>query len=126
MARCGLAPRSPLDKHRSVNALCESFFATLECELLDRFRFPTPLNARAAVFDFIEGWYNTHRRHSALAYDSPLHFEQRHRPQAMLEAPLDAAGPVDAKNASTSPLGNGLRPFPTAPTGDTPSLQDTM
>ena len=108
------------------NALCESFFATLECELLARVTFPTPLNARAAVFDFIEGWYNTQRRHSALAYDSPLHFKQRHRPQAMPEAPMEAAGPVDAKNASTSPLENVIRTFPTAPTGDTPSLQDTM
>jgi hypothetical protein len=40
------------------NALCESFFATLECELLDRRRFPTQAEARTAVFDFIEGWYN--------------------------------------------------------------------
>jgi putative transposase len=38
------------------NALCESFFATLECELLDRQRFPTQAAARLAVFDFIEGW----------------------------------------------------------------------
>jgi len=37
------------------NALCESFFATLECELLDRQRFPTPVEARLAGFDFIEG-----------------------------------------------------------------------
>lgn len=59
------------------NALCESFFATLECELLDRVSFRTPTEARVAVFDFIEGWYNTQRRHSALAYDSPLAFEQR-------------------------------------------------
>jgi len=59
------------------NALCESFFATLECELLDRVSFRTPAEARAAVFDFIEGWYNTQRRHSALAYNSPLAFEQR-------------------------------------------------
>jgi putative transposase len=59
------------------NALCESFFATLECELLDRQRFRTPAEARAAVFDFLEGWYNTHRRHSALAYLSPIQFESR-------------------------------------------------
>jgi putative transposase len=45
------------------NALCESFFATLECELLDRRRFATQVEARLAVFDFIEGWYNPHRRH---------------------------------------------------------------
>jgi len=60
------------------NALCESFFATLECELLDRHRFPTPTDARLAVFDFIEGWYNPRRRHSALGYRSPMIFEGAH------------------------------------------------
>jgi putative transposase len=59
------------------NAMCESFFATLECELLDRQRFRTPAEARLAVFDFIEGWYNPRRRHSALAYLSPLAYERR-------------------------------------------------
>jgi len=43
------------------NAMCESFFATLECELLDRRRFKTQVEARMAVFEFIEGWYNPHR-----------------------------------------------------------------
>ena len=117
MARCGLAPRSPLDKHRSVNALCESFFATLECELLDRITFPTPLNARAAVFDFIEGWYNTQRRHSALAYDSPLHFEQRHRPQAMPEAPMEAAGLWTPRTRPQVPWETGSARFPQLPQG---------
>ena len=60
------------------NALCESFFATLECELLDRRRFPTQAEARMAVFDFIEGWYNPHRRHSGLDYQSPIRYELRH------------------------------------------------
>jgi putative transposase len=60
------------------NALCESFFATLECELLDRRRFPTQAAARMAVFDFIEGWYNPHRRHSGLDYQSPIRYEQQH------------------------------------------------
>jgi putative transposase len=60
------------------NALCESFFATLECELLDRRRFPTQAEARMAVFDFIEGWYSPHRRHSGLDYLSPISYEQRH------------------------------------------------
>ena len=46
------------------NALCESFFATLECELLDRRAFRSQEEARRAVFAFIEGWYNPHRRHS--------------------------------------------------------------
>lgn len=58
------------------NAMCESFFATLECELLDRHRFPNQAQARMAVFDYIEGWYNPHRRHSALGYLSPLSFER--------------------------------------------------
>ena len=40
------------------DAMCESFFATLECELLDRRRFKTQVEARMAVFEFIEGWYN--------------------------------------------------------------------
>jgi putative transposase len=57
------------------NALCESFFATLECELLDRNTFHTPTEARLTVFEFIEGWYNPHRRHSALDYLSPNRYE---------------------------------------------------
>lgn len=59
------------------NAMCESFFATLECELLDRTRFADGKEAELAVFDFIEGFYNTHRRHSALGYVSPVAFELR-------------------------------------------------
>jgi putative transposase len=69
------------------NAMCESFFATLECELLDRRKFATQAEARIAVFDFIEGWYNTQRRHSALDYDSPIEYERRH------ETVLAAAAP---------------------------------
>ena len=59
------------------NALCESFFATLECELIDRTSFRTQAEARLEVFDFIEGFYNTHRRHSALDYLSPIQYEER-------------------------------------------------
>jgi len=62
------------------NALCESFFASLECELLDRNRFPTPTQARSALFDFIEGFYNPHRLHSSLGYHSPAEFERRYAP----------------------------------------------
>jgi putative transposase len=58
------------------NAMCESFFATLECELLKRISFKTQVEARMAVFDFIEGWYNPHRRHSALDYLSPIDYER--------------------------------------------------
>src|SRR6185437_11232570 len=59
------------------NAMCELFFATLECELLDRRRFATHAEAEMAIFDFIEGFYNTHRIHSALDYRSPIDYEQR-------------------------------------------------
>jgi putative transposase len=59
------------------NALCESFFASLECELLDRRSFRTQAEARPAVFDYLEGWYNPHRRHSSIGYDSPVNFERR-------------------------------------------------
>jgi putative transposase len=59
------------------NAMCESFFATLECELLDRVTLRSPADARTAVFDFIEGWYNPTRRHSSLDYVSPIEFEHQ-------------------------------------------------
>jgi len=58
------------------NAMCESFFATLECELLDRRKFQTKAEARMAIFEFIEGWYNPGRRHSALGYLSPINYER--------------------------------------------------
>ena len=58
------------------NAMAESFFATLECELIQRRAFQTQAEARMAVFQFIEGWYNTRRRHSALGYLSPNDFER--------------------------------------------------
>ena len=57
------------------NAMCESFFATLECELLDRSRFASQAEAKMACFSFIEGWYNPVRLHSALGYRSPMAFE---------------------------------------------------
>ena len=60
------------------NAVTESFFATLECELLDRSRFVTPTQARTAVFDYLEGFYNPRRRHSTLGYLSPVEYERRH------------------------------------------------
>jgi putative transposase len=60
------------------NAMCESFFATLECELIDRRRFRSHTEARMDVFQFIEGFYNPSRRHSALGYVSPIEFERKH------------------------------------------------
>lgn len=60
------------------NAMCESFFATLECELLVRSRFSNHAEARQAIFVFIEGWYNTRGWHSALDYLSPNDYERRY------------------------------------------------
>ena len=62
--------------------MCESFFATLECELIDRTTFRSHAAARAQVFGFIEGWYNPRRRHSSIGYASPMDFEaQLDRPK---------------------------------------------
>ena len=56
--------------------------ATLECELIERKRFRNQAEAKMAVFDFIEAWYNPHRRHSALGQKSPLNYEKEHAPAA--------------------------------------------
>ena len=64
------------------NAMAESFFATLECELIDRRVFRTQAEARMAIFEYIEGWYNPHRRHSGLGYLSPLNFERSNQQAA--------------------------------------------
>ena len=65
------------------NAMCESFFATLECELLARCRFKTQAEACSAVFQFIESFYNTRRRHSSLGYLSPIDYERRRQATAV-------------------------------------------
>ena len=64
------------------NAMAESFFATLECELIDRRVFRTQAEAHMAIFEYIEGWYNPHRRHSGLGYLSPLNFERSNQQAA--------------------------------------------
>jgi putative transposase len=83
------------------NAMCESFFATLECELLARCRFKTQAEARSAVFAFIEGFYNPRRRHSSIGYLSPIDYERQycqpavdpgaHQPAAVLAPVKDAS-----------------------------------
>ena len=64
------------------NAMAESFFATLECELIDRHSFKTQADAKMAIFEFIEGWYNPHRRHSSLGQQSPLNYENNYQQAA--------------------------------------------
>ena len=80
------------------NALAEAFFASLKTELLMRSTFATRTAARLALFDYIEGFYNSHRRHSALGYLSPAEFERRWWQQVavrqgrVLEEMLSTAG----------------------------------
>jgi transposase InsO family protein len=57
------------------NAVAESFFATLKTELIHRQAWPTRKAAHQATFEYIEGWYNTRRRHSSLDYLSPAAYE---------------------------------------------------
>ena len=83
------------------NAMAESFFATLECELIERRAFRTRVEARMAVFQFIEGWYNTRRRHSALGYRSPNEFER---------AATDAVGPARDDDGLHGETGPGALP----------------
>ncbi len=70
------------------NAMCESFFATLECELLERRRFASQAEARIAIFGFVEGWCNPVRLHSAPGYRSPIDYERQ-----MQEASITAWPP---------------------------------
>ena len=65
-----------VDKHRSINAVAESFFGSLKTELVADARWATRIEARAALFRYIEMWYNRRRRHSSLGYLSPADFEQ--------------------------------------------------
>lgn len=86
------------------NAMCESFFATLECELLARVRLKTPAEARSAVFAFIEGFYNPRRRHSSIEYLSPIDYECRHQSPASI--PTHASLPSCSRPSRTSPSGD--------------------
>jgi putative transposase len=54
--------------------MAESFFVTLEREVLSRRRFKSQAEAKMAIFDWFEGWYNPHRRHSALGRRSPVNY----------------------------------------------------
>ncbi len=69
-------------------AMAESFFASLEGELIERSTFQSKAQARMAVFTWIEGWYNPRRRHSGLGYLSPLNFERSN--EALFDVVEDA------------------------------------
>lgn len=79
LARHGITVSMSRSGNCYDNAAMESFFATLKTECADH-RFPTRQDARTALFDFIECWYNRARRHSTLGYLSPEAFEQAAHP----------------------------------------------
>lgn len=64
------------------NSLCESFFAMLECELIDCHSVQSRLEAGRSVFEFIKSWYNPHRRHGSIRQVSPARYEMEHAPAA--------------------------------------------
>ena len=66
-----------LTEHRSINAVAESFFSTLELELIVHHDWLTRDAARRAIFRYIETWYNRERRHSTLHYLSPVQYEKQ-------------------------------------------------
>lgn len=71
----GMIPRMSRKGDGYDNAVVESFFATLEWELIAKADWHTHVEARAAIFEYIEVWYNRQRRHSALGYLSPVAYE---------------------------------------------------
>src|SRR3974390_2114151 len=91
------------------NAMCESFFATLECELLDRRRFKTQAEARIAVFEFIEGFYNPRRRHSSTGYLSPIDYERRHADNPDTHQPAVVPGAPKEQPPRAAPKRGGPR-----------------
>lgn len=93
------------------NALAESFFATLECELLDRSTFKTHAEAKRAMFAFIEGFYNPRRRHSSLGYVSPADYERAHQAdQPEPHHPAAVLGPVKARPGNDTTSGRNAVP----------------
>jgi transposase InsO family protein len=64
-------------RHRSINAVAESFFATIKGEMIDHEDFQTRAEAVVAIADFIDGFYNVKRMHSSIGYMSPIEFELR-------------------------------------------------
>jgi putative transposase len=86
------------------NAMAESFFATLETELLWRETFRSQAEARMAVFGFIEGFYNPRRRHSSIGDMSPATYERRFAVDPDTE--VETARSMQIAARSAQPLGN--------------------
>jgi putative transposase len=95
-AKLGVRPSMGSVGDAYDNAMAESFFASLECELIDRRSFRTKAEARLALFSYIEGWYNPRRRHSALGRISPIDYERKNVPQPLVvrRHAIDASEPA--------------------------------
>jgi len=89
-AKMGVRPSMGSVGDAYDNAMAESFFASLECELIDRRSFQTKAEARLALFTYVEGWYNPRRRHSALGRVSPINFERSHQDKSLVFKPSTA------------------------------------
>jgi hypothetical protein len=98
------------------NAVCETFHASIKKERIYRRSWPTRAEASAAVFEYIEGWYNPRRRHSTLGYLSPAEFERHHAEHLALA--LEAANSGDGSVAVTAPKpSDGLTTRRASPVG---------
>ena len=75
LAAAGLRQSMSARANPYDNAWTESFIGTLKHEMLQGGVFQNALDARTELFDYIDGYYNTHRKHSSLGYQSPAHFE---------------------------------------------------
>ena len=107
------------------NAMAESFFASLECELIDRRVWKSFAQARMEIFTWIEGWYNPRRRHSGLGQKSPVNFEREHAGKTAHDEhacegglPNGCFAPVDKPPVGSS---NGPSPCPQAGPLDNPA-----
>lgn len=78
LRKAGIAQSTGSKSDCYDNAVCESFHATLEKELLRGRSFKTRQEAKTAIFDWIEAWYNPSRQHSRLGYLSPDQYERSH------------------------------------------------
>ncbi|MET8183269.1 IS3 family transposase [Streptomyces sp. NPDC005336] len=87
----GIRPSTGRTGSRFDNAVTESFFTSLETELIDRTVFRTRRDAEQQLFSYIEGFYNPWRRHSANGQLSPAEYERRHAPQASADLAYAAA-----------------------------------
>ncbi len=107
------------------NAMAESFFASLECELIDRRTWKTFAEARMAIFTWIESWYNPRRRHSGLGHKSPVNFEKALKKQS---SAIDSATTNGLPNGCFAPVdkppqgpAKGPSPCPQASPLDNPA-----